>query len=108
MSATPPDDRINARAQLEHVARGLYADPTAALRAMRHDAHAQGAEKVRRRLEDDFTHYGEPAARVHGPARERAQLALRDGGVAVDVERWLTLDHTPAGPQPSPTARSSG
>ena len=99
MSAAPLDDRINARAQLEHVARGLFADPTAALRAMRYDAHAQGAEEVRRRLEDDFTHYGEPAARVHGPARERAQLALRDGGVAADVERWLTLDHTPAGPQ---------
>lgn len=99
MSAAPLDDRINARAQLEHVARGLYADPTAALRAMRHDAHTQGAEEVRRRLEDDFTHYGEPTARVLGPARERAQLALREGGVAADVERWLTLDHTPAGPQ---------
>jgi hypothetical protein len=99
VSAAPLDDRINARAQLEHVARGLYADPTAALRAMRHDAHSQGAEEVRRRLEDDFTHYGEPAAHVHGPARERAQLALREGSVAADVGRWLTLDHTPAGPQ---------
>ncbi|HEX6369775.1 MAG TPA: hypothetical protein VF006_12725 [Longimicrobium sp.] len=99
MSAAPLDDRINARAQVEHVARGLYADPTAALRAMGHDAHTQGADEVRRRLEDDFTHYGEPATRLHGPARERAQLALRDGGVAADVERWLTLDHTPAGSQ---------
>ncbi|HEX8453192.1 MAG TPA: hypothetical protein VF647_13905 [Longimicrobium sp.] len=99
MSAAPLDDRINARAQLEHIARGLYADPTAALRAMRYDAHTQGAEEVRRRLEDNFTHYGEPPVRVHGPARERAQLALREGGVAADIERWLTHDHTPAGPQ---------
>jgi hypothetical protein len=99
VSAAPLDDRINARAQLEHVARELYADPTAALRAMRHDAHTRGAEEVRRRLAEDFTHYGEPAARVHGPVRERAQLTLRERGVAADVERWLTLDHAPAGPQ---------
>lgn len=95
MSTAPLDDRVNARAQLEHVARTLYADPTAALRAMRHDAHVEGAKAVGHRLETDFLQYGEPSPDLHGLKRVRAQEALRVGGVAADVERWLTIDHTP-------------
>lgn len=95
MSPAPLDDRVNARAQLEHVARTLYANPTAALRAMRHDAHVEGAKAVGHKLETDFLQYGEPSADLHGPKRVRAQEALRIGGVAADVERWLTIDHTP-------------
>ena len=99
MSAAPLDDRIKARAQLEHVARALYADPTAALRAMRYDAHVEGAEAVSRKLEKDFTEYGDPGPELHGPKREKAQQVLREGGVAADVERWLRIDHTPPQPQ---------
>lgn len=99
MSTAPLDDRINARAQLEHVATALYENPVAALRAMRHDAHVDGAEAVRRKLETDFLQYGEPSPDLHGPKRIRAQEALRVGGVAADVERWLTIDHTPPQPQ---------
>ena len=98
MSDAPRDERINARSQLQVVARELYADPTAALQAMRLEAQAAGAEAVRRQLEHDFTRYGEAAAHVQGPSREHAQLALREGGVAADVEGWLTLDHTPSRP----------
>lgn len=99
MSAAPLDDRIKARAQLEHVARALYADPTAALRAMRYDAHVEGAESVSRKLEKDFREYGNPSPELHGPKGEKAQQALREGGVAADVERWLRIDHTPPEPQ---------
>lgn len=98
MNAAPPDERARAQAQLEQVAGRLYTDPAAALEAMRHDAAIEGAEAVRRRLEHDFTHYGEAAAQVQGPARERAQLVLSDGGLAADMERWLTPDHAPSGP----------
>jgi hypothetical protein len=90
-----PQDQINARAQLEIVARRLYADPTAALRTMRHDAHVYGAEAVSRNLQQNFIQYGEPAPDLHGPKRVRAQEALRVGGVAADVERWLVIDHSP-------------
>ncbi|HEU4454999.1 MAG TPA: hypothetical protein VFR81_18190, partial [Longimicrobium sp.] len=99
MNAAPPDDRIKAQAQLEQVALRLYAEPVAALDAMRHAVQMEGAEAVRRRLEHDFTHYGAAAAPVQGPARERAQQVLSDGGLAADMERWLTLDHAPSGPQ---------
>ena len=99
MSAAPLDDRINARAQLEHVARALYADPTAALRTMRYDAHVDGAAAVSQRLEADFRYYGEPIPDLHGPKGEKAQQALREGGVAADVEKWLRIDHTPPQPQ---------
>lgn len=99
VSAAPLDDRINARTQLEHVARGLYADPTAALAAMRNTAHAEGAETVRRHLEADFSHFGEPASAVQGAARERAQEFLQEGGLAAKMERWLQLDHAPPQPQ---------
>jgi hypothetical protein len=102
VNAAPPDDRINAQAQLEKVALRLYADPAAALDAMRQEAQAAGAEAVRRKLEHDFTQYGEAAAPVQGPARERAQQVLSDGGLAADMGRWLTVDHTPAGPQLAP------
>lgn len=99
MNSTPTEDQTRPRAQLEHVARRLYEDPDAALRAMRHDIDVEGAEAVRRRLEHDFTHYGEAAPSVQGPARDRAQVVLRDGGLAADMERWLTVDHTPSRPQ---------
>lgn len=104
MNAALTDDRTRAQAQLEQVAQRLYADATAALEAMRHDVQAAGAEAVRRRLEQDFTHYGEAAAPVQGPARERAQQVLSDGGLAADMERWLTLDHTPSGPHVAPSS----
>jgi hypothetical protein len=99
VNTAPTEDRTRLRAQLELVARRLYEDPDAALRTMRHDADVGGAEAVRRRLEHDFTHYGEAAAAVQGPARERAQMVLRDGGLAADMERWLAVDHTPSGPR---------
>jgi hypothetical protein len=98
VSAAPLDERVSARAQLDHVARSLYADPVAALRAMRHEAHEAGPEAVRRRLEQDFGEYGTPDPRVQGVARERAQQVLRDG-LAADVEGWLRLDHQPPRPQ---------
>lgn len=94
MSQAPLDERIHARAQLQHVATGLYADPTAALRAMRHEAHTQGAEAVRRKIEHDFTQYGAANPRMVAGARLRAQLVLRER-VGADVERWLALDHQP-------------
>lgn len=99
MSATPLDDRLNARAQLQHVAAALYDNPVAALRAMRHDAHVEGADAVRRKLETDFLQYGEPNPALHGPKRVHIQEALRFEGVAADVERWLTIDHAPPQPQ---------
>lgn len=86
MSTGPLDERINARAQLQHVARGLYEDPTAALRSMRYDAHLEGADAVRRNLERDFTHYGAAKQVIGASARERAQNVLREG-VALDVEQ---------------------
>lgn len=103
MSTGPLDERINARAQLQHVARGLYEDPTGALRSMRYDAHLEGADAVRRNLERDFTHYGAAKQAIGAPARERAQNVLREG-VALDVQRWLSLDHT-APPLQLPTDR---
>lgn len=99
MSTAPLDDRLRARAQLEHVARALYADPTAALRAMRYDAHIEGADAVSRRLETDFRYYGDPTPDLHGPKGEKVQQTLREGGVATDVEEWLRIDHTPPKPQ---------
>lgn len=99
VNPAPTKDQIRARAQLELVAQRLYEDPDAALRAMRHDLDVEGAEAVRRRLEQDFTHYGEAAAAVQGPAGERAQMVLRDGGLAADMERWLAAGHTPSGPR---------
>jgi hypothetical protein len=99
VSTAPRDDRINARAQLEYVARGLYEDPIAALRAMRAEAHLIGAQAVRQKLEEDFRTYGLPRADLHGPAGDRAQQALRVGGIGSEVEQWLALDHTPAPPR---------
>ena len=91
MSAAPLDDRIKARAQLEHVARALYAHPTAALRAMRYDAHIEGAEAVSRRLESDFRHYGDPTPDLHGPKGEKVstypQLTVR---LPVETKARLT------------------
>ena len=92
MNAAPPDDRIRAQRQLETVAGRIYADPPAALLAMREDAQRLGPEAVRRRLEDDFTRYGDPADAVQGPARIRVQNVLRDSGLAADMERWLAID----------------
>jgi len=99
VSTAPRDDRIDARAQLEYVAKGLYADHAAALRAMRQDAHREGAQVVRRKLEEDFRTYGLPRPDLHGQAGERAQQALRVGGIGAEVEHWLALDHTPAQPR---------
>jgi hypothetical protein len=102
VSDIPLEERINARAQLQHVAAKLYADPVAALRAMRQHAHGEGPEAVRQKLEHDFTVFGEPHALVHGPARERAQGVFREGGLGAQVEKWLTLDHAPPQPQVVP------
>jgi hypothetical protein len=101
--AAASDDRAKAQEYLEKVTQRLYADPAAALRAMRHEADLEGAGAVRRRLEHDFTHYGEAAAAVQGPARQQAQTVLVDGGLAAHMENWLTLDHTPSGPQVAPS-----
>lgn len=101
MNTAPTEDQTKLRAQLALVARRLYGDPDAALRAMRNDADISGTEAVRRRLEHDFRHYGEATAAVQGPAREQAQTVLRDGGLAADMERWLAVDHTP-GPRLTP------
>ena len=97
MNAAPTEDQAKPRAHLEQVVQRLYEDPDAALRAMRHDLDLEGAEAVRRRLEHDFTHYGKAATLVQGPAGERAQGVLRDGGLAADMAGWLTLDHAPSG-----------
>lgn len=91
MSDAPRDERLYARAQLESFAKALYSDPTAALAAMRHAAHLEGTEAVRQQLERDFKAYGTPTPNL----RElEAQRALRDGGLAEDLEGWLRLDHT--------------
>ncbi|HKP74832.1 MAG TPA: hypothetical protein VJT67_04780 [Longimicrobiaceae bacterium] len=97
MNAAPADDRIRAQGRLETVTGKIYADPPAALLAMREDAQRLGADAVRRRLEDDFTRYGDPADAVQGPARDRVQNVLRDSGLAADMERWLAID------RPTPT-----
>ena len=99
MNAAPPDDRIRAQRQLETVAGRIYADPAAALLAMREDAQRLGPEAVRRRLEDDFTRYGEPAVTVQGPARNRVQNVLRENGLAADMERWLAVDRSAPNPE---------
>jgi hypothetical protein len=92
VSDAPRDERLYARAQLETFAKALYSDPTAALAAMRQAAHLEGTEAVRQQLEEDFKAYGSPAPNL----RElEAQRALRDGGLAEDLEGWLRLDHTP-------------
>ncbi|HET6228594.1 MAG TPA: hypothetical protein VFE05_00865 [Longimicrobiaceae bacterium] len=98
MSDAPLEQRINARAQLQHLADKLYADPTAALRAIRQHAHAEGPEAVRLKLEQDFAAFGEPGALVQGPARDRAQGVFREGGLAAQMEKWLALDHPPRPP----------
>lgn len=95
-AAAPLDERLNARTQLEHVVHGLYADPTAALTAMRSTAYVDGADAVRRQLEADFTHFGEAGNEAKGTARERAQKLLQESELAAKMEEWLKLDHTPA------------
>ncbi len=99
MNAAPPDERAKAQKQLEKVVPKIYADPEAALIAMRNDIAVEGAEAIRRKLEHDFTHYGSPAPEVHGPVRQQVQEVLRDGNLAADMQRWLTIDHTPSAPQ---------
>lgn len=102
MNAIVTDDLTTAQAHLEKVVRRLYADPAAALDAMRHEVQTEGAEAVRKKLERDFTQFGDAAVSVQGPARQRAQRLLRDGWLAVDMERWLTLARSD--PHPAPEA----
>lgn len=99
MSAAPRDERIQARTQLKLVADALYANGTEALSRMRRDAHLEGAASVQRKLEEDFTCYGEAHPRVAGPTRERAVEQLREHGLAGEIGKWLSVDH------PSPEAR---
>jgi hypothetical protein len=66
---------------------------------MRDEANREGAETVRRRLEDNFTRYGDAASEVRGPARQRVEIVLCDGGLAADMEGWLSADRTPPEPR---------
>jgi hypothetical protein len=105
VSDAPRDERVYARAQLEHFTNALYSDPSGALAAMRHAAELEGTEAVRNKLEHDFKAFGQPAPKL---LDLEAQRALRYGGLAKDLEGWLRLDQTAAPPQIGPDGAIEG